>query len=685
MDDKFIREISETQSKFKIVKKIITQQSSYNLSVELEAKLYEKGAIKIVDYPEKRGDGNIYYNLNDGVSIHFGTGVLSIIGDDYADVEADIILVHTASNNKFQIRRNDHNADQKSLNWFKFLYDRNFEGANFEISFDESSKVLEIDNKIVPSQLLTKLDQETVNTEDDYIETFRKYYLNHLREYIEIDEPTIALRDKFTQEVPLESIKTMDIDDYVMGDGNTSSLCYNLEHGSWKYAGPRIGGQNVSKFGISIHDGQYVTDKQMKVIDNPEEYWDTFRNQLYSFIKEYETLEEPIHAVDKYPLLKNMSMVLTKLLYLYYPYKFINITTKNKLGLLMRYFGYDFNNKMSGEELSFVLNKNLRRDIKELNDNDPVYIGEALWQFIIDMIESEEETLDDDGQVEVYEDYAKEDFLNEVFMNSDEYDKLFKLLERKKNIILKGSPGVGKTFMATRLAYSIIGKKAKSQILSVQFHQSYCYEDFIEGIRPNKDGEFVLTDGVFKEFVEKAKEDRKNKYFVIIDEINRGNLSKIFGELMKLIEADKRDKEDVILPYSKTHFIVPENLYIIGTMNTADRSLALVDYALRRRFDFYPVKPAFDRKEFVQWLKEKNGISEKDIVTLTTKMKKLNKAIQEDLGKGFDVGHSYFVDTLDSKDFSTSYNDIIEYEIIPLLEEYWYDDDKKVEEYKNML
>lgn len=281
--------------------------------------------------------------------------------------------------------------------------------------------------------------------------------------------------------------------------------------------------------------------------------------------------------------------------------------------------------------------------------------------------------------------YDKDLFLEEVFINDSEYEKIYKLLMRKKNIILKGSPGVGKTFMARRLAYSIIGKKAKDQVLSVQFHQSYSYEDFIEGIRPNKDGEFVLTPGVFKEFVDVAKNNRDKDYFVIIDEINRGNLSKILGELMKLIEYDKRDKEDVILPYSKESFTIPENIFIIGTMNTADRSLAMVDYALRRRFAFIQVNPAFNNPKFSNWLIEKNNIKENDVNLLCNKMIALNEAIDDDLGEGFEIGHSYFVDNLDSNNFTQSYKDIIDYEIIPLLEEYWFDDDTKIADYKQML
>lgn len=270
--------------------------------------------------------------------------------------------------------------------------------------------------------------------------------------------------------------------------------------------------------------------------------------------------------------------------------------------------------------------------------------------------------------------YGKQEFLNEVFINETEYDRLVQLLQRKQNVILQGPPGVGKTYAAKRLAYSMIGSKNDERIKLVQFHQSYSYEDFIMGYRPNGSG-FELTTGAFYDFCKKAENDRENAYFFIIDEINRGNLSKIFGELFMLIENDKRD-EEIRLLYKDEPFSVPSNIYIIGMMNTADRSLAILDYALRRRFAFYNMQPAFDTTKFKNYLKAMDNTEFELLINCIENLN--NEIIQDDmLGKGFVIGHSYFSNMKSITKLELS--NVVEFEIIPLLDEYWFDEPSKVD------
>lgn len=284
--------------------------------------------------------------------------------------------------------------------------------------------------------------------------------------------------------------------------------------------------------------------------------------------------------------------------------------------------------------------------------------------------------------------YTKKDFLNDVFITESEYDKLRSLIFRKKNIILQGAPGVGKTFSAKRMAYSIIGEKNESRICMVQFHQNYSYEDFIMGYRPTENGGFELQSGVFYNFCVRCKENPGKPYFFIIDEINRGNLSKILGELLMLIEADKRGEQHKInLVYGGTAFYIPENLHIIGMMNTADRSLAMIDYALRRRFSFYTMKSAFGNANHNGFGDYMQKISCALYHTVIMRIKELNNDIRKDttLGKGFEIGHSYFAPEDISVINDEWVRNVVEYEIIPLIEEYWFDNDKKLDEWTKTL
>ena len=279
-----------------------------------------------------------------------------------------------------------------------------------------------------------------------------------------------------------------------------------------------------------------------------------------------------------------------------------------------------------------------------------------------------EEDIDSEEPLVVFPEYSTRQFLNEVYMTKERYDAIVGLLRAKKNIIMQGAPGVGKTFAAKRLAYSMMGVKDASRVMLVQFHQSYSYEDFIEGYRPSGAG-FGLVKGAFYSFCKKAADDEENDYFFIIDEINRGNLSKIFGELFMLIESDKRGDKLQLL-YSRELFYVPRNVHIIGMMNTADRSLAMLDYALRRRFRDYCA-----------------GLDNPRFEALVREVESLNRAIVEDesLGEGFCIGHSYFCNMEADSCTDATLTSIVDYELIPMLKEYWFDEPSKVREWSDRL
>ena len=269
------------------------------------------------------------------------------------------------------------------------------------------------------------------------------------------------------------------------------------------------------------------------------------------------------------------------------------------------------------------------------------------------------------------EKYTKSNFLDEVYVSYLDYERLESLILRKKNLILQGAPGVGKTFAAKRLAYAIMGEKDDNRVMQVQFHQNYSYEDFVMGYKPNEEGGFELKNGVFYRFCKRAAADSEHKYFFIIDEINRGNLSKIFGELLMLIENDYRDKP-IQLAYKDEMFAVPSNLYIIGMMNTADRSLAMIDYALRRRFSFFEMKPGFNNAAFEEGIRK---LHDPQLNNLVKAIVELNKVIENDdsLGSGFCIGHSY----LCNLGYHYELENIVEYDIIPMLREYWFDNDER--------
>lgn len=335
------------------------------------------------------------------------------------------------------------------------------------------------------------------------------------------------------------------------------------------------------------------------------------------------------------------------------------------------------------------------RKVNWTNTGDWEHPGQAVMKTLTDitsytdyvaklnaLIDVNEDEDDVEPEETAFPEYTPEKFLEEVYMDGDSYDTLVELIRMKRNVILQGAPGVGKTFAAKRLAYSMMGCKDQNRVMMVQFHQSYTYEDFIEGFRPSStSNNFEIKKGAFANFCQKAAEEPDNEYFFIIDEINRGNLSKIFGELFMLIENDKRGNALQLL-YSGDKFSVPPNLYIIGMMNTADRSLAMLDYALRRRFAFFEMKPGFESEGFRDY---KMAFANPKFDSLIDCVENLNTVIAADdsLGEGFCIGHSYFCNLSVITDKALS--NIVEYEMVPLLKEYWYDEPIKVKDWTEKL
>ena len=605
----------------------------------------------------------------------------------------------------------------------------------------------------------------------------RKFYLDNLNDNNHI-ENEILNQQKFVKEYPIDRIKSLTLEEYCLGLENfKQSFCYKLEFGEYKATGFGIGGGVAAKFGIYFSGSDYkYHGKNNKVINEEEvdSYFEEYKNQLVEFLTEMENNEPSFDVDNKYPLLGGSGnyMVLTKLLGLYYPDRFITTSKLDIYKKLCEYLNIKF--EKDAIKNSYYCNVSFRKEVPEANDHHGFYVANCIWKFfngsaeeieegenksmkelfkqwllengltvgtangyistinlttrdalddnlidkdifeintvdeldkVIDLLSSNDKFLkrkennhnqntaalnhyrnflsvDKNSEI-VADKYDKNDFLNEVFIDEEKYNSIVSMLDKKKNIILEGAPGVGKTFMAKRLAYSIIGSKDTSKVELIQFHQSYSYEDFIEGYRPTENG-FELQRGIFYKLCKKAYNDKSNNYYLIIDEINRGNLSKIFGELLMLIEYDKRE-DSLKLAYSEEDFSVPENLYIIGLMNTADRSLALIDYALRRRFSFIRIEPAFESSKFI---KNFNDKFDNDYTNIIDIIKKINDAIENDksLGSGFKIGHSYFCPNLkDRKGNKKDLEDIIRYEIIPLLEEYWYDDEDTLIQWENAL
>ena len=554
-----------------------------------------------------------------------------------------------------------------------------------------------------------------------------EWFTVEAKKYANVDIETKPLYEEFRKKFGPEVLKNLEGLDllYKMFINETAprdNLCYFLEFDKRYNMFGGIGGGSALKFclycGKKDHIWKAGTPKKTIKLNTEEaiSLGTKIRDQLLlgvDIIKQSEpkTIDDYIELYKKLraeiPNLFGNIWILKKIwvlkyLHLIFPMLFPNYYNNEWHEKLLKYIGEDVDKE------SFINMGKIAIFIKKCSIS-PIVFSKIIYDYEKKLENTSSKTkkkieveLPEQGEISTLH-YSKENFLGDAFMDEDEYKYFTQLLEYKKNIILQGPPGVGKTFLATRLAYSIIGEKDIEKVKMVQFHQNYSYEDFIMGFKPTSSKGFKLINGSFYDFCIKAMNDPDNKYFFIIDEINRGNISKIFGELLMLIEADKRGKENSITlaykeesnngEFKSIEFFIPENVYILGMMNTADRSLAMLDYALRRRFSFYSINSAFNNEEKAKKLKKyiSRYIKTKRVIDkIFERFKELNKYIadkkESGLGYGFCIGHSYFCNPpINGQSDEDWYDAIINFEIIPLLEEYWWDDPKKFEEQSKKL
>ena len=278
------------------------------------------------------------------------------------------------------------------------------------------------------------------------------------------------------------------------------------------------------------------------------------------------------------------------------------------------------------------------------------------------------------------------------FLDRATLESMLQSLQAKRNVILQGPPGTGKTWLAKKLAYALIGQRDEDKVRQIQFHPNLSYEDFVRGWRPQSDGTLGLVDGPFLQLAEVARQDPNGTYVMVIEEINRGNPASIFGELLTLLEADKRTSDDALtLAYQHAAgepFHIPPNLYVIGTMNLADRSLALVDFALRRRFAFFDLEPAIN-DTWREWVQRQCEVPAAFLSDISRRIGALNDQIAEDpnLGRQFRIGHSFVVPKPGEPIAVPEewFMQVVEAEIAPLLREYWFNDPDKADEARSQL
>lgn len=429
--------------------------------------------------------------------------------------------------------------------------------------------------------------------------------------------------------------------------------------------------------------------------------WQLFSIALsYADIGEEENESAFIAAFDDAMQIKNTGWNLTMGLYWIRPWKFLTLDTQSRDYIeKVLSIPVDKNNpqqRCSGSDYVKLIHQ-LETRFQE--ENYPVHSFPEMS--LAAFLQSEQpKTLEADTQPEtaeieekIYETYSIDNIIEDgCFLPASILEKILSQLRDKKNLILQGPPGTGKTWLAKKLAFALMGQKNENALKAVQFHANLSYEDFVRGWRPSGDGKLTLVDGPLLEMVKKAKAQPETKFVMVIEEINRGNPAQILGEMLTLLEADKRTPaEGLELSYrqydgEKVH--IPANLYVIGTMNIADRSLALMDLALRRRFAFYSLEPAFG-EPWRNWVNQKSGIDMPFLSQIEQRINQLNEQIanHRQLGPQFKIGHSYLTPAIGVKIDNPVlwFSNVVESEIGPLLEEYWFDDAELAKSSQDLL
>ncbi len=424
----------------------------------------------------------------------------------------------------------------------------------------------------------------------------------------------------------------------------------------------------------------FVTYQNARKKNDVTKLWQVFE---LSFSKNPLRNKSFLKAFDEALKVKETNLNLTMGLFWINPHTFLNLDSTNCRHLKIKIPAKGLNAKFYVQTIEQV--SSLRKSFPE--------ISLEAWGYENERSRMIAETKRAYKTQKAKTPYGIENLISDgIFLSELEINEIIERLKTKKALILQGAAGVGKTFLAKKLAYALMQEIDSDRLEMVQFHQSYSYDDFVRGYRPDGNGSFALKNGVFYEFCQKAINNPDQEFIFIIDEINRGNLSQIFGELLMLIENDKRGAEhSVPLLYhakNEAKFYIPSNLYIIGLMNLADRSLAMVDYALRRRFAFVTLQPKYESEIFKQWLLERK--MKPELVNLIIKkLSALNQKIKDDslLGENYQIGHSFFCPKGDDFSYLNEnwYQSIIKTEIVPLLKEYWFDNPKKADEVEKEL